>query len=78
MKKVVMPKMGITMESATITQWFKKIGDSVQQGEDLFEIETEKSTLPIESAYTGTLKEILAQEGEEAEVDTELAVIEEA
>jgi pyruvate dehydrogenase E2 component (dihydrolipoamide acetyltransferase) len=76
MNQVVMPKMGITMESAKIVAWHKKVGEEVKQGEELFEIETEKSQIPVESAYTGILKEIIVQEGEEAPVDAVLAIIE--
>lgn len=71
-----MPKMGITMESAVVVTWNKKVGDPVKQGEELFIIETEKSSIPVESAYTGILKEIIVQEGEEAAVDAVLAIIE--
>ena len=76
MNPVVMPKMGITMESAKIVSWYKKVGDAVKQGEELFEIETEKSDIPVESPYTGILKEIVVPEGEEADVDAILAYIE--
>ena len=52
------------------------MGDSVEAGESLVEIETAKSTQELESPATGTLVEILLAEGEEAEVRTPIAVIE--
>ena len=74
---VCMPKMGITMTSGTIAEWKKAIGDQVALGEELYVIETDKSTITIESPYGGILKEIVVQEGEEAECGATLAIIEE-
>jgi pyruvate/2-oxoglutarate dehydrogenase complex dihydrolipoamide acyltransferase (E2) component len=46
---IVMPKLGLTMTEGTITRWLKAEGDVVQQGEILFEFESEKSALEFES-----------------------------
>ena len=73
---VCMPTMGITMTSGKITKWIKAVGDQVATGEELYEIETEKSAITIESPFTGILKEIIVQEGEEADCGATLAIIE--
>ena len=74
--KVVMPKWGTGMNEGVIVKWMKAVGDSIEAGESLVEIETAKSTQELESPATGTLVEILLAEGEEAEVRTPIAVIE--
>ncbi|MGD9570189.1 MAG: biotin/lipoyl-containing protein [Sedimentibacter sp.] len=77
MQTLTMPKMGITMSSATIVSWKKKVGEIVKQGETLYEIETEKSSIVVESPFTGTLKEIVIEEGSSANVDEVIGYIEE-
>lgn len=77
MKEVNMPKMGITMTSATITKWHVAVGDMAQQGEKLYDIETDKSEITVESPFTGKLVEIVVPEGESADVDALIAKIEE-
>ena len=76
-KNVSLPKMGITMTSAKITEWKKAVGDKVTLGEQLYVMETGKSTIEVESPFEGTLKEILVPPGEEAECGAVIAVIEE-
>lgn len=73
--KVVMPKWGTGMNEGTIVRWFKAIGDEVQAGEPLVEIEMSKATQELESPATGTLTEILLDVGQEAEVRTPIAII---
>ena len=70
-----MPRLSDTMEEGTLAKWFKKVGDSVNEGDILAEIETDKATMEFESFYTGTLLYIGLQEGESAEVDSVLAAI---
>jgi pyruvate/2-oxoglutarate dehydrogenase complex dihydrolipoamide acyltransferase (E2) component len=60
--EVVMPKMSLTMEEGTIKRWLKKEGDMVSKGEILFELESDKTTLEIESEYNGILEKIIAPE----------------
>ena len=74
--KVVMPKWGTGMNEGTIVKWLKAVGDRVEAGEPLVEIETAKSTQELEAPATGVLTEILLPEGEEAEVRTPIAMIE--
>ena len=71
-----MPMLGEVMEEGRIVVWLKKKGDTVEQGEIVMEVETEKATFEIESPASGVLKEILVPEGEMAAVNTPLALIE--
>ena len=66
--EVIMPKMGQTMEKGKIIKWLKKEGEEVQKEEPLLEIETDKTTIEVESRGAGILKKILVQEGEEAPI----------
>ena len=61
-KEVRLPKLGQTMEEGTIKRWLKKEGDMVSKGEILFELESDKATLEIESEYSGILERIIAPE----------------
>jgi pyruvate dehydrogenase E2 component (dihydrolipoamide acetyltransferase) len=72
---VTMPKWGLTMKQGKIAKWFKKEGDLVQQGEDLFEVETEKITNKVEAAASGILFQIVVPEGRTVPVGTIIAVI---
>jgi pyruvate/2-oxoglutarate dehydrogenase complex dihydrolipoamide acyltransferase (E2) component len=65
---VLMPKIGITVESCVITEWKKKPGDAVEAGDILFSYETDKAALDCESTATGTLLEIFYGNGEEVPV----------
>jgi pyruvate/2-oxoglutarate dehydrogenase complex dihydrolipoamide acyltransferase (E2) component len=57
---IVMPRMGQNMEAGEIVEWKKKEGDSVEKGEVLLDIQTEKSTLEVESDFSGILVKIFA------------------
>jgi pyruvate dehydrogenase E2 component (dihydrolipoamide acetyltransferase) len=70
-----MPKMGDTMEEGTISRWYKAVGDSVKEGEEIAEIETEKAAIAIEAFETGPLTKIIVQEGETVPVGAPIAVI---
>ncbi|MEN8798364.1 MAG: 2-oxo acid dehydrogenase subunit E2 [Flavobacteriaceae bacterium] len=72
---VTMPRLSDTMEEGTVATWLKKVGDEVEEGEILAEIETDKATMEFESFYSGTLLHIGIQEGESAPVDDVLAII---
>jgi pyruvate dehydrogenase E2 component (dihydrolipoamide acetyltransferase) len=63
------------MESGTIVRWLKAEGDSVEKGEVLYELDTEKATQEVEAEASGVLLKILAGEGEEIEVGKTIAVI---
>ena len=70
-----MPRLSDTMEEGTVATWFKKVGDTVSEGDILAEIETDKATMEFESFHDGELLHIGIQEGGTAAVDTLLAII---
>jgi pyruvate dehydrogenase E2 component (dihydrolipoamide acetyltransferase) len=72
---VKMPRLSDTMEEGTVASWLKNVGDAVEEGEILAEIETDKATMEFESFYAGELLHIGVQVGESAAVDSLLAVI---
>src|SRR5579884_3170855 len=75
---VIMPQMGESIFEGTITKWLKKPGDSVQRDEPLFEISTDKVDAEIPSPAAGVLKEIKVAEGTTVQINTVVAVIDEA
>jgi len=70
-----MPRLSDTMEEGTVATWFKKVGDTISEGDILAEIETDKATMEFEAFYAGELLHIGIQEGGTAPVDTLLAII---
>jgi 2-oxoglutarate dehydrogenase E2 component (dihydrolipoamide succinyltransferase) len=72
---VVMPQMGESVAEGTIVRWMKKVGDSVDRDEPLFEISTDKVDAEIPSPSAGVVAEIRAQEGETVPVNSVVAVI---
>jgi pyruvate/2-oxoglutarate dehydrogenase complex dihydrolipoamide acyltransferase (E2) component len=73
---VELPKWGMTMQDGTVSEWVKSPGDSVQEGDVIAIIETEKVDADLEAPETGVLKEILVEAGQTVEVGTVLARIE--
>lgn len=72
---VNMPRLSDTMEEGTVAVWLKKVGDKIEEGDILAEIETDKATMEFESFNEGTLLHIGVQEGETTKVDELLAII---
>ena len=70
-----MPRLSDTMEEGVVAKWLKSVGDKIEEGDILAEIETDKATMEFESFYEGTLLHIGIQEGETSPVDVLLAVI---
>ncbi|WP_425077440.1 pyruvate dehydrogenase complex dihydrolipoamide acetyltransferase [Psychroserpens sp. S379A] len=70
-----MPRLSDTMEEGTVATWLKKVGDKVEEGDILAEIETDKATMEFESFHEGILLHIGVQEGETTKVDELLAII---
>ena len=70
-----MPRLSDTMEEGTVAKWLKQVGDKVEEGDILAEIETDKATMEFESFHEGTLLYIGIAEGDGAPVDTLLAII---
>ena len=72
---ITMPRLSDTMTEGVVAKWLKKVGDKIEEGDILAEIETDKATMEFESFYEGTLLHIGIQEGETADVDKLLAII---
>src|SRR5438132_11637642 len=72
---VVMPQMGESVAEGTIVRWIKKVGDTVERDEPLFEISTDKVDAEIPSPAAGVITEIRANEGQTVDVNTVVAVI---
>ena len=70
-----MPRLSDTMEEGTVASWLKKVGDKVEEGDILAEIETDKATMEFESFHEGTLLHIGVEEGQTTKVDELLAII---
>lgn len=70
-----MPRLSDTMEEGVVATWLKQIGDKVEEGDILAEIETDKATMEFESFSEGVLLHIGVQEGETAPVDQLLCII---
>ena len=73
--EVLMPQMGESITEGTITKWLKKVGDTVQRDEPIFEISTDKVDAEIPSPVAGTLTEIKVAEGATVTINTVVAVI---
>ncbi|MDF3412852.1 2-oxoglutarate dehydrogenase complex dihydrolipoyllysine-residue succinyltransferase [Sulfitobacter sp. M57] len=72
---VMVPTLGESVTEATVSTWFKKVGDSVAQDEMLCELETDKVSVEVPAPAAGVLSEILAEEGSTVEASAKLAVI---
>ena len=77
-KVVVMPKLGLTMTEGTVSKWLKKVGDTVTEGEPLFEVETDKLTNTIEASASGVLRHLFVEEGITVPILDKVAIIAEA
>ena len=72
---IVMPQLASTMESGTIVQWLKQVGDQISEGEAIMEITTDKVDVEVEAPASGVLLKILVNEGDEVPVKKPIAVI---
>jgi pyruvate/2-oxoglutarate dehydrogenase complex dihydrolipoamide acyltransferase (E2) component len=70
-----MPSLGYDMETGRIVSWLKAVGDSVERGEPLLEVDNEKATVEVEALASGTLSEILAEAGAEVAVGEVIAYL---
>jgi pyruvate dehydrogenase E2 component (dihydrolipoamide acetyltransferase) len=75
MREVIMPKLGLMMEVGTIVRWLKREGDTVRVGEPLLEVLSDKATIEVEAADSGTLLRIFKEEGAEVPVTEVIAWI---
>ena len=74
--EMALPKFAHAMTEGEIAEWFKSVGDTVEEEEVLFDLITEKVTVPVESPVAGTIKEIKVEVGETVPVGTIVALIE--
>src|SRR5947207_9966504 len=72
---VVMPQMGVSVSEGTITKWLKREGEQVEADEPLLEISTDKVDTEVPSPASGTVTQILVQEGQTVDVGTKLGQI---
>jgi pyruvate dehydrogenase E2 component (dihydrolipoamide acetyltransferase) len=70
-----MPKLSDTMTEGTLLRWIKKVGDSVEVGDVIAEVETDKATMEMEAFDEGTLAEVYVEEGQKVEVGQKLAIL---
>src|ERR687895_452774 len=74
-EEIVMPRLSDTMSEGTIARWLKQEGDAVKIGEALFEVETDKATLELQSYHDGTLVKILMGDGSTAPIGTPVGIL---
>ena len=74
-ENIIMPKLGMTMKEGTVEEWFKSEGDTVEEGESIVTISSEKLTNDVEAPASGTLLKIKVQAGEDAKVKAVLGII---
>jgi pyruvate dehydrogenase E2 component (dihydrolipoamide acetyltransferase) len=75
MAEVTMPRLSDTMSEGTVGRWLKKPGDTVEVGDIIAEIETDKATMELESFEKGTLQEIVVPEGQTVPIGQTIAII---
>ena len=73
---IEMPKLGYDMASGKVGGWLKKVGDQIERGDVIAEIETDKSTVEMEATASGTLAEIVQDAGAEVPVGETIAWLE--
>src|ERR687888_336588 len=71
--EIVMPRLSDSMEEGTVAKWLVAIGDSVERGQPLVEIDTDKATMEYEAEEPGTLLAILVEEGEAVRIGAPIA-----
>ena len=72
---IIMPKQGLLMEEGTITKWLVKEGEQTTEGTPLFEMETDKLTITMDSTATGTMLKILHPEGDTVPITQPIAIV---
>ncbi|MDT0679942.1 dihydrolipoyllysine-residue succinyltransferase [Staphylococcus chromogenes] len=75
MAEVKVPELAESITEGTIAEWLKKVGDTVEKGEAILELETDKVNVEVVSEEAGTLQELLAEEGDTVEVGQAIAVV---
>src|SRR5882757_504465 len=72
---IIMPQLGETVAEGKILAWFKSVGDEIKEGDNLFEVETDKVTMEVQAIVGGRLSEIRVGPGVTAKVGEVVAVI---
>ncbi len=72
---VRLPKLSASMREGLIVAWLKREGEAVKKGEPLFQVETDKAVMEVESPATGVLERVIKGVGQKVPVDTVVAVI---
>ena len=75
-KQILVPQVGQDIEEATVVRWFKNIGDQVNVGDVVLEVESDKALLPVEAYERGILVKRLAKEGDVVKILTPIAYLE--
>lgn len=75
MAEVKVPELAESITEGTVAEWLKKVGDNVEKGEAILELETDKVNVEVVSEEAGTLQELLAEEGDTVEVGQAIAVV---
>ncbi|MDP2938082.1 MAG: biotin/lipoyl-containing protein [Candidatus Omnitrophota bacterium] len=78
MTKVILPELGEGIKKATVSYWYFKEGEKINEKDDLVELTTDKATFNLPSPCLGMLSEIFFHEGDEVNVGEVLAIIEES
>jgi len=73
--EIKMPDLGTTTDEVTLKKWLIAVGEPVQRGQMLFEIETDKATMEVESVASGTLTSVLAQPEDKVKVGQVIAIL---
>ena len=74
--EIILPNIGETVDEGKVVKWLKQVGDQVNDGDVLCEVETDKSTMEVPSTIDGTIKEIRVKEGDIVPVGTIIAIVE--
>src|ERR1700744_6742815 len=72
---IIMPQLGETVAEGKILTWFKSVGDEIREGDNLFEVETDKVTIDVQAIVSGRLNEIRVGAGTVAKVGDIVAVV---
>lgn len=73
MSEIVIPKWGLTVEEVTLVAWLKQVGDHVEVDEPVAEVDTDKVTQELVSQVSGTIVELLVEEGADLKVGDPVA-----
>ncbi|MEO1443272.1 MAG: lipoyl domain-containing protein, partial [Chloroflexota bacterium] len=75
MKEVIMPALGMSQDTGRLIAWLKNEGDAVEKGDPIMEVETDKTTVEVEAAASGTLGGVRARAGDDVPVGDVIAYI---